>query len=67
MASQNKLPIYMQDGTSLISVVSHLKDNIMQIFSDLGVSVPTSPTVLEVSDVESQVAIVSHVVAVAKM
>ena len=53
----------MQDGTSLTNVVSHVKDNIMQTVSDLGVSVSSTSTSLEESNVKSQVSKMSHILA----
>lgn len=51
----------MQDGTSLISIVSHLKDKVMQIVSDLGTSVDSTPAIIhEDSNMESQVSVMPH-------
>lgn len=50
----------MQDGTSLINVVSQLKDNITQIVSDLGSSVDSTPTIHEDSNMESQISVMSR-------
>ena len=51
--------IIMQDGTSLINVAGHLiKDKVVQIVSDLGSSVDSTPKVNE-DNMESQVCVMS--------